>query len=708
MANETRKPGSSRDRAAPRARTTKALTAALEHHQAGRLRKAEILYRRVLQNQPDNADALHLLGVLAHQANQHDVAISNISKAIALAGGVAVYHNNLGEAYRALGKLEEAASHYRQALAIQPDDARALSNLADTLARQGEKEEAIAAYRRALAIAPDSPQVHHNLGNVLAHQGKEEEAIACYGKALELKPDMAAAHYNLAGVLERQGKRREAISHYREATAIHPKDALAHSRLGKALALAGETDEAVSSLQEAATLKPDDAEIHFVLGNTLKQQDKIEEAIASFRRATELDPDFAMAHNNLANTLMLRDDLDGAMSHLRRVLELDPDRAEAHYNLGICYQHQGRFGEAVACHQKAIALKPELTRAHYNLVINKSFTPGKEATTRLETLLEKPGLPATDRANLHFAWAKILDDQGSVDEAFSHYRTANELRCKEANFDTEVYVQFVSKVISVFTKDFFEQRQWAGSDSELPVFIIGMPRSGTTLVEQIIASHPQAFGAGELSYLTRMVGTLPATLKASTPYPDCAALIDRETARRLAEDYLDHLRSHSEAAERITDKMPNNLLRLGIIALMFSKVRIIHCRRDPLDTCLSCYFHNIPRVWDYSYDLTHLGIVYRQYERIMAHWRRASPLPMLEVAYEELVADQEGVSRRIIEFCGLEWDDRCLAFHEHDRPIRTLSFWQARQPIYTSSVGRWRQYEKYLGPLKEELGPAPG
>jgi tetratricopeptide (TPR) repeat protein len=513
------------------------MAAALRLHQAGRLKEAEAIYRRVLEVQPRHADALHLLGVAAHHAGRPAEAIDLIGKAIAAGGRVAVYHNNMGEAYRAQDKFDEAVLHYRQALAIEPD--------------------------------------------------------------------------------------------------------------------------------------------------------------------------FAMAHNNLANALIVRDDrddLDGAVSHLRRVLELDPDRAEAHYNLGICYQHQGRFGEAVACHQKAIALKPEHTRAHYNLVINKSFTPGKEATTRLETLLESSDLPAAERANLHFAWAKILDDQGSVDEAFSHYQAANELRSKEADFDPEVYVQYISKVISVFTKDFFEQRQWAGSDSELPVFIIGMPRSGTTLVEQIIASHPQAFGAGELEYLGRMGGTLPATLKTSTPYPDCAALIDRETARRLAEGYLDHLRSRSEAAERITDKMPNNLLGLGLIALMFSRARIIHCRRDPLDTCLSCYFHAIPRVWDYSYDLTHLGIVYRQYERIMAHWRRASPLPMLEVAYEELVADQEGVSRRIIEFSGLEWDDRCLAFHEHDRPIRTLSFWQARQPIYTSSVGRWRQYEKYLDPLKESLG----
>ena len=205
------------------------------------------------------------------------------------------------------------------------------------------------------------------------------------------------------------------------------------------------------------------------------------------------------------------------MKRFKRARALQPVLAEAHVSIGVHLQGQGRFEEAAECHRRAIALKPEHTRAHYNLVINKSFTPGKEALTRLETLLERPDLPAAERANLHFAWAKILDDQGSVDEAFSHHRTANELRSKEADFDPEVYVQYISKAISVFTKDFFAQRQWAGSDSELPVFIIGMPRSGTTLVEQIIASHPQAFGAGELSYLTRMVGTLPATLQASTP-----------------------------------------------------------------------------------------------------------------------------------------------------------------------------------------------
>jgi hypothetical protein len=233
-----------------------------------------------------------------------------------------------------------------------------------------------------------------------------------------------------------------------------------------------------------------------------------------------------------------------------------------------------------------------------------------------------------------------------------------------------------------------------------------MPRSGSTLVEQIVASHPNVFGAGELPHFHRTAVELPAIQNTTTSYPECAALMNDSTVARLADEYLTHLDALSPHADRVTDKMPENFQHLGLISLLFPHARVIHCQRDPLDTCLSCYFLDFTGWLPFTYDLTKLGQYYQQYLRLMAHWRTALPTPVLEVRYEDLVADKEAVSRRMIAFCGLDWDDACLAFHETDRPILTASHWQARQSIYKSSVGRWRRYEQHLGSLKQALAGA--
>ncbi len=230
-----------------------------------------------------------------------------------------------------------------------------------------------------------------------------------------------------------------------------------------------------------------------------------------------------------------------------------------------------------------------------------------------------------------------------------------------------------------------------------------MMRSGTTLAEQILASHPQIHGAGELDTLGRLAGSLPRRLATQIPYPECVAHLDAATARAVAADYLEVLKQHGGAAERVVDKMPLNFLGLGLIATLLPRARIVHCRRDPMDTCLSCFFRDFTTSFTFKYDLRDLGLYYREYERLMAHWRRVLPLPIFELQYEELTAAPEAVSRRLVAFCGLDWDERCLRFHETERPVRTASTAQVRQPMYQSAVGRWRRYEKHLGPLMAAL-----
>jgi hypothetical protein len=288
------------------------------------------------------------------------------------------------------------------------------------------------------------------------------------------------------------------------------------------------------------------------------------------------------------------------------------------------------------------------------------------------------------------------------DDAFEHFRQANEL--SGAAFDSKRGVAATDRLIDTFSADFLAGRSGFGDPSERPIFIVGMPRSGTTLTEQIVASHPKICGAGELETMFHMVDAVPGLAGANKRYPECVRDLTQASARDLARRYLVELNRYSRTAVRITDKMPHNFDKLGLISLMFPRARIIHCRRDPIDTCLSCFMHEFHKQHTYNCDLASLGLYYREYERLMAHWRTALPIALFELRYEDLVADQEAVSRALIEFCGLPWDDRCLEFHRADRSVQTPSAWQVRQPIYTKSVERWRKYQRHLGPLIEVLG----
>ena len=306
-----------------------------------------------------------------------------------------------------------------------------------------------------------------------------------------------------------------------------------------------------------------------------------------------------------------------------------------------------------------------------------------------------------EQVSLHFGLGRLLDAADRYEEAFAHYRQGNTL--KHEVFSPADHARYVDDIIATYNSDFMAKAPRANNDSTRPLFIIGMPRSGTTLVEQILVSHPQVAGGGELTFMNDIVRELPSLLGVSAPYLQSLAALTAEVCDRASRYYLDRIATISSDARYVTDKMPGNFMYLGLIALLFPRARIIHCGRDPLDTCLSCYFQYFPAGHPYAYDLDHLGGYYRQYQRLMQHWRTVIRLPMLEVQYQDLVADQERVSREIIAFCDLPWDERCLRFHETGRVVHTLSYDQVRQPLNQRSVGRWRHYDRFLAPLKKHL-----
>jgi Tfp pilus assembly protein PilF len=642
----------------------------VQYHQAGQLQQAEQIYRQILRFEPQHADAMHLLGLIAHQVGQHDSALRYIGDAIALDKTNAVYHNNLGEVYRALGKTEEAQ----------------------------------ACYQEAMRINPTYPEPHNNLGILLKNQGKLEEAQACYGQALRIKPDYAEAHNNLGLIFKDQSKWDEACDCFQRAVRFKPNNPRFHNNLGVVFKELSRLEEAKACYQQALRLKADAPEVLNNLGLVYSEQNQWDEAKACFHQALQINPKDSEAHNYLGIVFHEQGLLSEAENFYRQAVELNPTYAAAQNNLGLLYKDLGKLEKGEACFREALRLKPDFAEVRNNLAQIKTFQPGDPDLAALKDLeAKRDTIASNQRLHVYFALGKAAEDLGDYDQAFQYWNQGNRLKRQSIIYDIRTPKQLFERVATVFDASRFER--WAGSGclSELPVFIVGMPRSGTTLIEQILASHPQVHGAGELKDLPRLAGVGRKNNR-QVPFPEYMEELRSEDLTRLGELYVARLQRHAPQARRIVDKMPSNFCYAGLIHLILPSARIIHCLRDPVATCLSCYALLFKEGIEFSYDLEDLGRFYRLYEGLMAHWRKVLPEGcILEVRYEDVVTDLATQARRIVAHCGLEWDEACLGFHATDRPVKTASATQVRQPIYASSLERWRRYERHLGPLLAAL-----
>jgi tetratricopeptide (TPR) repeat protein len=363
--------------------------------------------------------------------------------------------------------------------------------------------------------------------------------------------------------------------------------------------------------------------------------------------------------------------------------------------------------EAINCFEKALQIKPNLMLALLNLVTSERLSYNDSmGLLKMAKSFIAPDISKNDLLLVYFAMGKLCEKLGMFQESFEYYRFGNKLKRDQFEFNIDSNVDYVLRIIKTFSADFIKQRKSWGSNSEMPIFIFGMPRSGTTLVEQIIASHPRVYGGGESLFFHQMDQNLHTVLKLNELYPECLNLINDQAICAIAELYLKKTREvigRSADYTRITDKNPFNFYHLGLISLLFPKANFIHCQRHPLDTCISIYFNNFSTGNQFAYDLSELGQYYREYLRLMNHWREVLPIRIFELKYEDIIQQQELVSRKLIEFCGLEWDSVCLDFYKNDRPVFTASSWQVRRPVYTTSCGRWRNYDQFLDPLKELL-----
>ncbi len=951
---------------------------AVAHFNAGRLPQAEAVCRRLLSVDPGDADALHLLGLIADRAGHRDAGIELVGRAIAADGRNAQFYANLGLMLESAGQLDkaiEANTHaaridpgnfaawfnlgnehrsrdnldaaveaYQTALTIRPTRFDILANLGGTLAARGDHADAVSAYRRALALAPNEAVLHSNLGNALAALGRHDEAVTAFEKATELEPDLVEALDNLAAAQLRTGDANGALAVTDRALKAAPGDRTALALRGVALDAVGDTagraqlldyerfvqpvrvdcpatyesldafnaalvahvtthptltfepgskstrggsqslnlllgeTGPIEHLRQAITIAverylethppgpghpflekplagwrlnvwatvldaqghqlphihpagwlsgvyyaqlpdamtqhrggragwiefgrapegfpptPDDsvktiepeeglmllfpsyfyhrtlpfdddtqrvsiafdvlpdedysdpvsqddpdavlaevrkryqaedldeaeqlcgplvrrypalAEGHYLKGLIANRRADTESAARHIHRASELAPGEARYFMDLGNCLRRLDRYDESLAAYRRGVELAPDDVKAHVSLATVYTDLGRFEEARASYRRAIELRPACGPAHYGLAFNKRYTPDDPDIPLMEEALLGDDLTDKERSGLHFALGRAYDDTGEPDKAFPHFAAGNRIKRAEFPFDLDEERANAQRLIAAFTPDVFDRYVGAGDPSELPVFIVGMPRSGTTLVEQILDSHPQVHGAGELNDLWRVVARIGPWLPPGRQLPEAVGEVRAEGWREAGRAYVETVGAYQADALRIVDKMPFNYTMLGLIRLMLPRARIIHCIRDPMDTCLSCYTTSFANDRGYTYDLTELGTTYAIYRALMDHWRHVLPGGFLDVSYERMTEDPESGARRLVDYLGLEWSDRCLAFHENRRPVSTASHTQVRRPAYRSSVGRWRRYEAHLGELAAALDKDP-
>jgi tetratricopeptide (TPR) repeat protein len=565
-------------------------------------------------------------------------------------------------------------------------------------------EEFMATVAEALVAA-----IHqHKSGNL-------PQAEQLYRQLLQVDTFCVRAWYLLGAACQAQEKLPDAVASFEQALRLQPDLAEAHNHLGVTLAQQNKFGRAIVHFRRALQLKPSFAEVYFHLGNALANQGKFNEAVASYQQAIRLQPALARNRLGLGSVLLRLKNVEAAMACFEEALRLKPDSPEPHMYWGGGLLDQGRVDEAVVHFREALRLQPDWVAAYAqlgDLAKEGRYVFSATELDRIRALVAKDTLAPAQRSQLHFTLAHTLDRQGSYEEAFQHYRQGNDLRRqifsqRGLGWNAQAHHDYVSRLIATFTPEFFQRVAPFGRETDLPVFIVGVPRSGTTLVNQILSAHPQLAAPGELLDVQNLALEMASTLRAPEDYPACLAGIDRETTQIMAEGYLERLAQLGGGALRVTDKLPENYLHLGLIALLFPGARIIHCRRDPLDTCVSCYTHNFKFV-RFATSLEDIGLYYREYERLMAHWRSVLPLRLYEVRYEELVADQETISRALVAFCGLEWSDSCLAFHETRRVIHTSSKLQVRQPIYARAIGRWKQFEAHLQPLHDALRGDPG
>jgi tetratricopeptide (TPR) repeat protein len=717
------------------------LQSGVELHRAGQWDAAARLYEQILAETPAHPQALHYLGMLRHQQGNDSQAVELLGRAVLYWPQFSALHANLAEAYRSLGQFDAAIASCQAALALQPDFPEALCNLGLALQESGRLAESLAPLERAIELRSDFAAAHNNLGVSLRALRRGDEALTHFRRAIECDGSLGLARANLGQMLLNRGEPDAAIEQLRAAALLDPQAAIPRHNLGNALRLTDRLSEAREEYLAALEHDPKLAITHAHLGLILQIEGLFGQALARLKRAIELEPRNGAFWEYMAEVCSEMDEPAAAIPCWERALELSPGRPDLHLSLGAALQDEGNLSAAEAQYRTAADLQPASAAAQLRLgglfeergemsaaeaAFRAALTwhpqqplPHARLATLLRGKLPEPDLAALEqrltdanlqpgpRARLLFALAHALDARGDYARAAACLGESNALTLQDVRRGQEYqpleHEHFVDYLMDVFDRKFCDEMQGAGSESRRPVFVFGLPRSGTTLVEQVLASHSEIHGAGELRLARESYEAIPEMLGSDESPRRAMRRLEPSTIGKLAEQHLVALERIDESrALRVIDKMPDNYLYLGLLAAMFPQGTFIYCRRDLRDVAVSCWMTDFRSI-RWANDFGHLASRLNQHRRLMSHWTSALTTPIQVVDYEETVADFEGVARRLVAACGLEWQPQCLEFHQTQRPIRTASVTQVRQPLYTRSVERWKHYAEPLSTLFAEL-----
>lgn len=677
---------------------------ALDHHAAGRRADAEAVAGQILKAEPRHAFAWQLLAIIANEGGDTTRAIELMGKAIQNHPMVSQFYANRAEMNRIAGRLEQAVADGQQAVKLDPRSAAAHSNLGIVWYHMGEMDKAEACQKEALRLDPAYVPAINNLGSICRDRKDRSAAVDYYRKALALRPGFVESANNLGATLVEMDDHDNGLRILVEIVRANPNYAEAHCNIGNAFLAKEEFDKARLAFANALRLNAGHVEAMEGMARCLqevRELDKAEEVARQALAVRERASGWAL----LANILSEKMYPEQAAEYYEKALAMDAGLVSAWIGKGHLLMEQGKMDESEACFRRALEIEPDNIAPRLSITQVSKTKEGDENLAALEkAAADVAAMPETKALSLHFALGKAYEDLKRHDEAFPHFLEGCRLKRKRIDYSAEHNHLVADNIRRMFTPERIESLRGAGSDSHTPIFVLGMPRSGTTLTETIIASHPDVYGAGELPDLLQIIsgelGNPPVG------YPLNLEFMNHGELTRRGQQYVQQLQQRAPGARHITDKMPANYLGVGLIHLMLPNAKIVHVRRNPVDTCLSAFTRLFNRSQHQSYDLRELGRYYVDYMSIMAHWREVLPAgSFYEIQYEDLVANQEEQSRKLIAYCGLDWNDACLDPHKTERNVKTASVTQVRQPVYKTSVERWRVYEKFLGPLLEELQP---
>ncbi len=668
-------------------------------HAQGRESEAIQTFDQAIAYKPDFAEAFNNRGLVLHDMNQLKLAASSYEEAIKVEPNFAQAYNNMGVTLKELGQLDEARAKYEIAISLQPDYAVAHNNLGIIFAELTLTEKALGSYEKAIELQPNYAEAHNNVATLYAESGELTRALVCYEHASKCQPDNAEIKLNIGILLTRLGRQDEALETYESALLIKPDYAEAFYNKGDLLIQMERHDEAMACCRSALRIRPDYAAAMYSIGEIHRWAGQFNEALHHYQKAIETEPSFAEAHNNAGIALRHLKRWDEALVSYRQALTHKPDLAETHNNIGNLFTEIGSQDDALASYQAAIDLRPNFTEAHRLLSSYKKFRSRDKQYKLMEELLIDGHLSEEDTCNISFGLAKANDDLGEFEKAYNHYEIGNTLRKKLLGYDFSSDQKLFDQLRSAQNKIKNSQLGNGGLQSPIspisPIFIVGMPRSGTTLVEQIVSSHPEVTGAGELPFVERHGHNLAIGATAS----------NEESLLACKQLYLDGLESVCEGAAFVTDKTPHNFLYLGLVAKILPEAKIIHVRRSPAAVCWANYTQYFStNGLGYSYSLTDVVDYYRLYIGLMETWKSETSNVIYDLDYEMLVTNQEQETRWLLEKLGLAWDDRCLSPESNKRAVSTASNMQVRRKVYQGSSERWKAYapfleERYLGLL---------